>query len=290
MKIGSIHIARAVDLAPAAIPASRGFPSLTRAMLAAHAARLGPAHIDPHTLDLIISLHSWIVRLGDLVVLVDTCIGNDKDRPERPLWHHRQGDYLQRIEAFGVRADEVDVVMCTHLHADHVGWNTRRENGRWVPTFPKARYVMADAEYRHWHARHLREGPGLNHGSFEDSVLPVVEAGQAELVSMTHRVASGMHIEPAPGHTPGGVTIHVEDDGAHGVFCGDIIHHPIVLADPGMHTNYCEDPVQSARTRVAFCERFADTGTRILTAHFAAPSSGRIRREGRAFDFLFDEE
>jgi glyoxylase-like metal-dependent hydrolase (beta-lactamase superfamily II) len=157
-----------------------------------------------------------------------------------------------------------------------------------VPTFPNARYVMAETEYRHWRGHYDRLGSGLLHGAFADSVLPVVESGQAEMVSMSHRVEAGVHLEPAPGHTPGTVLIHVEDDAQHGVFTGDILHHPIQLAYPAMDSSYCEDPAQSTRMRVALCERYADTPSRIFTAHFSAPSTGRILREGPAFRFEFD--
>jgi glyoxylase-like metal-dependent hydrolase (beta-lactamase superfamily II) len=178
--------------------------------------------------------------------------------------------------------------MCTHLHADHVGWNTRLLNGRWVPTFPNARYIMAETEFRYWQERVAREGPALNHGAFADSVLPVIASGQADLVSMDHRVSAGVQFEPAPGHTPGSVLIHIEDGGCHGVCTGDILHHPLQLDHPEMPSGYCEDPAASARVRVKLCEDYADTRTRILTAHFPDPSSGFIRRDGRRYRFAFD--
>jgi glyoxylase-like metal-dependent hydrolase (beta-lactamase superfamily II) len=280
-----MQIRRVADMEGFRVPAARGFPDLTREMLSAHATRLGPALIDPATLELILSFHTYVVRTARHLILVDTCIGDGKHRTQRPNWHQRRTDFLERLAAAGAKPEDVDVVLCTHLHADHVGWNTQRVDGRWVPTFPNARYVMAETEYRHWRDQYDRLGSELLHGSFADSVLPVVERGQAEMVSMSHRVESGVYLEPAVGHTPGTVLIHAEDDGEHGVFCGDIIHHPIQFAYPAMHTSYCEDPAQSARTRVALCERYADTPTRLFTAHFPAPSTGRILRDGRAFRF-----
>jgi glyoxylase-like metal-dependent hydrolase (beta-lactamase superfamily II) len=289
MKVGSIRVERIADIEKSAHPASRGFPSLSREALAMHARRLGPHFIDPETLDIYLSFHTYVVRHGTSTMLVDACVGNDKERPTRPNWHHRQGDFLQKLAAAGVTPESVDVVMCTHLHADHVGWNTRLVNGRWVPTFPNARYVMAEAEYKALLEKVGRVGMEVNHHCYPDSVLPVVEHGQADMVSMSHRLAPGIQLEPAPGHTPGSVLVHLEDGGEHAVCIGDLMHHPLQLADPDMPTGYCEDPAAAARQRAAFCRRFADTRTRVLTAHFPSPSMGYIRREGAAYRFEFDD-
>jgi glyoxylase-like metal-dependent hydrolase (beta-lactamase superfamily II) len=292
MKVGNIHVRRVADIEKLAHPASRGFPRLSKAELEAHAKRLGPHFIDPLTLEIFMSFHTYVVRHGELTMLVDACIGNDKDRPTRPNWHRRHGNFLDKLAAAGVTPDDVDIVMCTHLHADHTGWNTRLVDGRWVPTFPNARYVMAEVEYRHLLTKAARDGrPAADHHghAYADSVLPVVQSGQADMVSMEHRIAAGIHTEPAPGHTPGGVLLHLEDGGAHAVCIGDLIHHPLQLSDPEMPTGYCEDPEAAARQRAAFCRRYADTETRVLTAHFPSPSAGWIRRDGAAYRFEFDE-
>jgi glyoxylase-like metal-dependent hydrolase (beta-lactamase superfamily II) len=290
LNLGHWRVDRLADIEPVRLPPGRGFPQLTPALLREHAARLGPRFIDPVTLELLISFHTWVLRGNGLTILVDTCIGDHKHRPARPDWHQRDTDWLERLAALGVSPESVDMVMCTHMHADHVGWNTRLEDGQWVPTFPNARYLMAEVEYRHWERRHATEGAGLNHGSFADSVLPIVARGQAEMVSMSHRFEGGLCFEPAAGHTPGTVLIHVEDTGHHGVLTGDILHHPMQLRDPAMPSAYCEDPIEASRVRVALCERFADTPTQILTAHFPAPSVGRIVRDGSHFDFVFTGE
>lgn len=289
MKIGNIRVERVADIERSAHPASRGFPELTREALQAHARRLGPHLIDPETLDIYLSFHTYVVRHGSTTMLVDACVGNDKERPTRPNWHRRQGDFLKRLEAVGVKPGDVDIVMCTHLHADHVGWNTRLVNGRWVPTFPNARYLIAEVELRHLEDKVSRIGVEANHHCYTDSILPVVQHGQAQLIDMTHRVAEGIHTEPAPGHTPGSILVHLEDGREHAVCIGDLIHHPLQMSNPGMPTGYCEDPQAAARQRVAFCEKYADTGTRVLTAHFPSPSAGLIRREGSAFRFEFDQ-
>jgi glyoxylase-like metal-dependent hydrolase (beta-lactamase superfamily II) len=230
------------------------------------------------------------VRTGRYTILVDSCIGNDKDRPTRPKWHRRQGDFLTQLAAAGVTPDDVDFVMCTHLHADHVGWNTRLVNGAWVPTFPKAQYLIAEPEYAHWKRQHDSNPPEpVLHGSFADSVLPVVQAGQAVMVRMDHEVEAGLHLEPAVGHTPGNVVIHVQNEGRHAVLLGDVLHHPVQLAYPEWSTRFCEDPAQSAKTRRGLIECYADTQTRLVTAHFAAPTFGRAVRDGASFGFVFDD-
>ena len=290
--IGGFHLERVADIEPVALPTRRGFPELTPELVRTYLAELGPKFINPETLDLFISFHTWIIRRGDRVILVDLCIGDHKDRPNRPDWHRRSSDFLDKLARAGVKPADVDAVLCTHLHADHIGWNTKLENGRWVPTFPNARYLMAETEFNHWKAKHAREGDAMNHGSFVDSVLPVVTSGQADMVSTSHQVFrdvdSGVHLEGMPGHTPGTVLIHVEDGAQHGVFTGDILHHPFQLACPDMHSKYCEDPALSAKNRLALCERYADSTSRILTAHFPDPSTGFIERDGGRFRFRFD--
>ena len=301
MKIGRIQIDRVADLENVRVPTSRGFPQLTREMLQGYAAEFGPRHVDPVTLDLIMSFHTLVLRIGDKVILIDSCIGNDKNRPNHTVlgWSHRRGNFLEKLAAIGVTPEKVDVVMCTHLHADHVGWNTKLMNGRWVPTFPNARYIMAEAEYRHWLDQHrlgaslsldkVTAGSAVVHGAFADSVLPVVESGQAEMVPSTFKLQAGIHMEPAPGHTLGHVMIHIEDGSEHGVCTGDLIHHPFQFSCPEMPTAYCEAPELASQTRVAFCDRYADTKTLVMPAHFSAPSAGRIRRHGKLYKFAFEQ-
>jgi glyoxylase-like metal-dependent hydrolase (beta-lactamase superfamily II) len=288
LRIGQFQVDRLVDLAPVRLPPSRGFPLLTREILTEHAGLMGPHFIDPESLDLMISFHCYVLRFNGRIILVDTCIGNHKPRPLRPNWNMRQSDFLERLAGLGVRPEDVDAVMCTHLHVDHVGWNTRLVNGKWVPTFPNARYIMAEVEYRHWQARHEREGAQANQGAFIDSVLPVVQSGQAEMVGMSQQIEPGIRLEPAAGHTPGTVLIHVEDGADHGVITGDTIHHPIQFAFPEMPTKYCDDPQRASKVRVAMCERFANTSSRLLTGHFPAPSIGRIRRDDKKLSFEFE--
>jgi glyoxylase-like metal-dependent hydrolase (beta-lactamase superfamily II) len=286
---GRFSISKIADLENVLFSPQAMYPDATEAALRDAQPRLGAKLIDAATLNLMLSFNCFLVRTGRHTILVDSCIGNDKERPTRPAWHRRNAPFLDTLKGLGVAPENVDFVLCTHLHADHVGWNTRLVNGKWVPTFPNAQYVMAETEYRHWRALHDSKPPEpVLHGSFADSVLPVVDSGQALMVPMDHQVASGVHLEGAPGHTPGGVVIHVEDGGTRAILVGDLMHHPIQVLHPEWSTNFCEDPAASRRTRIDFVRRHADTGTRILTSHFPAPTIGEIRRDGRGHVFVFE--
>jgi len=248
---------------------------------------LKPLFVDPADNRLVLSFQTFVLRTGRHTILIDTCTGNDKERPTRPNWHRQQGPYLDRLRALGVPPEAVDFVFCTHLHADHVGWNTRLENGRWVPTFPKARYVFARREYEHWEKVHREVGANggepVSHGSFADSVLPVVEARRAVFVESDHEIESGVFLEPAPGHTPGNCLLHAKNGGKHAVFIGDVMHTAAQLARPTLSSRFCTDPALSAKTRVALCERHAESDTVILACHFPTPVAGRIRRHRSGF-------
>jgi glyoxylase-like metal-dependent hydrolase (beta-lactamase superfamily II) len=171
-------------------------------------------------------------------------------------------------------------VCCTHLHADHVGWNTELRNGQWVPTFPKARYVFSQTEYSHWEAEHrqaLAQGrPAPNHGSFADSVLPVVDAGQALMVEGGHDFEPGVRMEPAHGHTPGSCVLHARSQGDHAVFTGDILHTPVQLVDLSWSSRFCHDPQAASAVRQQLVHDIADTATVMMAAHFPSPVAGRI--------------
>ncbi|MFO1425857.1 MAG: MBL fold metallo-hydrolase [Steroidobacteraceae bacterium] len=221
-------------------------------------------------------------------ILVDTCIGNDKDRGGAEGFHMLRTGWLDNLHAAGVDPARVDYVMCTHMHADHVGWNTRLRDGRWVPTFPNARYVFARTEFEH--RRGLWESGGNSgFGAFVDSVLPVVESGQALLVDGDHDLEGHLTLEPAPGHTPGNVVIHLRSQGAHAVMSGDVLHHPIQVVYPEWSAAFCEDPVQSAAMRRRFVETHADRDVIVLPAHFPAPTAGRIRSRGARWRFEFSD-
>jgi glyoxylase-like metal-dependent hydrolase (beta-lactamase superfamily II) len=227
------------------------------------------------------AIQSFVVRTPHHTVLVDSCVGHEKDRPSTPAWHRLRSRWLDRLAALGVQPEAVDYVLCTHLHADHVGWNTRMENGRWAPTFPNARYVFHRDEVAWWETHgSVDAGPGSEDGCFEDSVLPVIEAGQAALVDNDFAIDDIFTLQPTPGHSPGHVCIDVRAAGRHAVLAGDAVHHPIQIARPEWNSRFCVDPARARATREAFVERHADRDVLILPAHFASPTAGRIVDNG----------
>ena len=254
-------------------------PALTPELLAENRHWLEPAALDQNG-NLVLCFQSYILRTPDHVILIDSCIGNHKSRPNRPKWHMKtDAAYMNALAAAGLRVEDIDFVLCTHLHADHVGWNTRLDNGRWVPTFPNARYVFAAEEYAHW----TRLNAKAPVAPFNDSVLPVVEANRADLVQSDHQIGDLVHLLPTPGHTPGHVAISFGRDGTDGVFSGDLIHTPLQTRYPELSVVFDVDPAKAAVTRRGFLERCCDTKTLFCPAHFPSPSWGRIKRWDNGF-------
>jgi glyoxylase-like metal-dependent hydrolase (beta-lactamase superfamily II) len=228
----------------------------------------------------ILCFQSYIVQTPHHTVLIDSCIGNDKPRPGRPQWNMKTDDsYMRALAAAGFSVADIDFVMCTHLHVDHVGWNTRLENGRWVPTFPNARYVFAKSEYDYWVDMNAKtEVP-----PFVDSVLPVVEAKKVDIVTNDFVLGDHARILPTPGHTPGHVAFIFGRGKDAAVFAGDLMHTPLQTRYPELSPKFDVDPKQAGATRRNFLERYCDTDTLCCTAHFPSPSAGKIRRWGNGF-------
>ena len=283
--IGEFQISRVVEGEGPLFDAQTFLPDSTPDVIEANADWLIPQYIDPDSGQLILAIQSYIVRTPRHTILVDTCVGNDKPRPMRPMWDMMNGPYLADLAVAGVQPEEVDFVLCTHLHVDHVGWNTRLVDGRWVPTFPNAKYIFAKKEYDFWETRHREGTQGPVPNVYDDSVLPVMEAGQAVLVDMDHQIGDGMWFEPAPGHTDGNVVVNLQSNDASAVLSGDVMHHPLQLVRPEWSSRACEDRALSATTRRALIERYADTDTLMAPAHFASPSMGHIVSKGDAFGY-----
>jgi glyoxylase-like metal-dependent hydrolase (beta-lactamase superfamily II) len=264
-------------------------PDADAAALEAHHHWLKP-HFMTGAGQVILNFHSFVIRTGRRTILVDTCIGDRKQRPLRPNWHDKRGPYLDNLRASGVAPEAVDFVLCTHLHADHVGWNTRLDNGRWVPSFPNARYLFARRELEHWR-RVVDEGadPPPNHGSWADSVQPILDAKQALLVAQDHAIDDTLHLEDAPGHTPGGVVLRLKNAGGRAVFTGDAVHHPVQCLHPDWSSRFCDDPAQSAVTRRRLLESVCDTPEWFCAAHFGGPTFARMARAGEGFMPRFAE-
>ncbi len=222
---------------------------------------------------IILSMHALVVETGAQTLVVDTCIGNDKPR-SYPRWNLMQSDFLQRFEAAGFATDSVDAVMCTHMHVDHVGWNTRLVDGAWQPTFANARYLFAEKEWAYWRNEPQEYGPVI-----EDSVQPIFDAGMADLVAEDHRLSDEVWLESTPGHTPGHVSVHISSQGEEAVITGDMIHHPCQIAHADWASTADWDTVMSCGTRESFIERYAGQPVLIIGTHFAGPAAGRIVRD-----------
>jgi glyoxylase-like metal-dependent hydrolase (beta-lactamase superfamily II) len=283
--IGDIVVRAIHEKTEPTMPPAEIMSQATPDAIAPHMDWLAPTFLDPATGALILTFQSFVVQTPRHTILIDTCIGNDKERAN-PEFHMQTGPWLDNLKTLGLAPEDIDFVMCTHLHPDHVGWNTQLRDGRWVPTFPNARYVFARDEYAYWEAESAAgsERIGL---TFDDSVLPVMEAGQAVLVDHDHQIEDGIWLEPTPGHSPGHVVVHAESGGGHGVFVGDLMHHPLQVPHPDWSTCWCWDLEMSAQSRTRFVEQHTDAGTLILPVHFAGPTAGRIVSDGASQRFAF---
>ena len=280
LRLGDITIHRVVETEMPLFDARTFFPSLTPELLDENRAWLAPKYLEPGTGKLILAVQSYVIETKHHKILVDSCVGNDKPRPNRPFWHMQTSDRWERnLAATGIAIADIDVVMCTHLHVDHVGWNTRLEGGRWVPTFPKARYVFGKTEFDYWTEQNAKTPVP----PFADSVLPIVEAKQAEIVRNEHQIGDHARILPTPGHTPGHVAFTFGRGKDDAVFSGDLMHSPLQARYPELSAKFDVDQAQAAATRRSFLERYCGTDTLCCTAHFPSPSAGKIRRAGNGF-------
>ena len=277
---GDLTIHRIIEQETTFLPALDMFPALTENLLAHNRDWLRKAGaIDADDM-LILCFQSYVVRTPHHTILIDSCIGNDKPRPLRPKWNMKTDDtYLRALKAAGFSVADIDFVMCTHLHVDHVGWNTRLEGGRWVPTFPNARYLFGKTEFDYWTEQHAKTAVP----AFGDSVLPVVEAKRAEIVRDDFAIGDHLRILPTPGHTPGHSAFVLGREKDDAVFAGDLIHSPLQALHPELSPRFDVDQAQAAVTRRNFLERYCDTDTLCCTAHFPSPSTGKIRRKGNGF-------
>ena len=278
--VGDISISAVVECDSTLFGALDLFPDATEASLSAESAWMVPSLYDPDSKAFKSLVQGFVFRADGKTVLVDTCVGNDKPGRSRPDWTLAKFPFLENLAGAGYSPEDIDVVLCTHLHLDHTGWNTRLDNGRWVPTFPNAEYLSNAVELAALEKR--RAGSAVNRLVYEDSILPVIQSGQLSTVAMDHRLSGSVALEPSPGHTAGHVSVRVSAGGESAVAIGDMMHHPIQALHPDWNSRHCEDPAQARKTRRAFLEQVADTGTWILPAHFAPC---RACRDGKAFRF-----
>jgi glyoxylase-like metal-dependent hydrolase (beta-lactamase superfamily II) len=260
------------------------FPTLTRELLEENLPWLRPNYIDPASGQLLLCIQSYIVRTPHHNILIDSCVGNHKPRANYPFWDGMTSDrYEKNLAATGLTVDDIDFVMCTHMHVDHVGWNTRLENGRWVPTFPKAKYVFADRELAFWTEKE-RADPGKQPW-IVDSVLPIIQAGRQEVVSSHHQLSDTVTLIPTPGHTIDHYSVRVGKPGADAVIGGDMIHSPLQARYPDLAMRADYDRAQGGASRRALFGALCDTPTLLCTGHFPSPSKGRLTAWGDGFRY-----
>jgi glyoxylase-like metal-dependent hydrolase (beta-lactamase superfamily II) len=284
-KVGDITIHRVVEQEAPFFDPLTFFPKLSKDTLEENRAWMTDGgYLDRKNGELVLCIQSYLIQTPHHNILIDSCVGNHKPRPHRPFWNMMNSDAFERnLKATGVTVDQIDYVMCTHLHVDHVGWNTKLENGRWVPTFPKAKYVFSDRELAHW-----TETEGKDPAAapwITDSVLPIVAAKREEVVKSDHTFSDLINLIPTPGHTIDHYSVRVGKPGNDAIITGDMIHSPLQARYPelGMRVDY--DSPQAGQSRRKLFGHICDTSTMLCTAHFPSPSLGRIKRWGDGFKF-----
>jgi glyoxylase-like metal-dependent hydrolase (beta-lactamase superfamily II) len=245
--------------------------------------------LQPHFADergrLKMSIHALVIEApgggtnGQRIV-VDTCLGNDKEGRRIPTWNNLHGPFLADLAAAGFPRESIDTVFCTHLHVDHVGWNTMLVDGKWVPTFPKARYLMGRTEFAHWQSQHDRDDMAA---VFADSVKPVHDAGLVDLVDSDAHICDGISLVPTPGHTPGHVSVRISSEGEEALITGDFMHHPCQIARPDWCSTADTDPAAAKATRERMLEELSARPVLVIGTHFAGATAGRIVRDGDAY-------
>jgi glyoxylase-like metal-dependent hydrolase (beta-lactamase superfamily II) len=258
-----------------------------------HAAAMAPDFYTPATNHIYAFLQSWVIEVDGLKILYDTGVGNDKIRPGLPIFNDIKTPFLERLEAAGFRPADIDIVICSHLHIDHVGWNTRLEGDRWVPTFPNARYMFSkiDRDFFDPAGPGRRPNQMLAFGQtnvFEDSVQPLLDAGIVDLVEPGDKLGKSITFTLGHGHTPGQLVTELVSCGESALFVADIVHHPIQLYCPDWNSTYCDDQGQAILTRWRVLEDAVERNAILLPTHWGGVHCCRVRRAGGAFEPVFE--
>lgn len=286
LTIGAVQLNTVVESEFPVLDPHEVYPDCADEHIADQLDWLAPRFYDRATRLLILAFQGFVIRSGATTILVDTCVGDCKSR-RRPMFDQQRWHWLDALARAGLTPADIDIVVCSHFHVDHVGWNTQLVDGKWVPTFPNARYLFAQAEWDYWWSSAGLPNRARTGDYMADSIVPVVEAGLVDFVATDHRVDAAVTLVPAPGHTPGLVCVAVQSGGQQAILASDVLHTPLQLAYPDWSTRFCADPVLSRQTRKAFIERYADTGVLVLPAHFPAPTAGYIERHGAAYRFRY---
>ncbi len=284
LTLGDVTVTRVEEIHGPIMPADQFFPSLPAQAWQDHRELLVPDHLGADDAMVHVAFQTWLLRSGGATILIDTGIGNDKDRPAVAAWDHLRLDYLGNLARAGVRPEDVDLVVNTHLHVDHVGWNTRLVDGAWVPTFPNATYLMPKADFEFWNpAANPDIKGGTNENAFEDSIAPVHAAGQVRLWEDSHVIDGNLRLEAAPGHTPGSSVVKLHSGGDRALFAGDLLHTPLQLAHPDHASCFCQDPGLARTTRRDLLGWAADRHALVLPAHISGHSAFEVESRGTGF-------
>jgi glyoxylase-like metal-dependent hydrolase (beta-lactamase superfamily II) len=280
LQIGAVSLTRIPHLEHWSLTTVDFFPGTDPDTWTAHQFRLAPAHWNPDTDQVRIAVQTWLLRSAGRTILVDTGLSASTLRPGAPAG----ADLPARLAATGVTVADVDLVICTHLHADHVGWNTRPDaDGAWTPTFPNARYLFSGPDLDFLHPDVLVEQPGRSADVFAESIEPVLRAGQAVIWDETHTIDENLRIDLAPGHTPGTGVVTVESAGERAVLVGDLVHSPSQFWEPHVSSCFCHDPRQAVKTRRRILGHAAEVNALVIPGHFGGNRAMRIRRDGDRF-------
>ncbi|MET9189002.1 MBL fold metallo-hydrolase [Streptomyces tendae] len=269
-----------VDMTPEAF-----FPESPAKAWETHRSWLVPDFLDDETRIVNTAIQTWVLRSEGRTILVDTGVGNHKDRPYAPVWSRLDTDFLGNLARAGVRPEDVDIVVNTHLHIDHVGWNTYLDGRTWVPTFPNATYLMPKADFDYWNPANEHK-PLLGRGNqnvFEDSVAPVHQAGLAQLWEESHRIDGNLRLDLAPGHTPGSSVLTLDSGSDRAVFVGDMMHTPVQIHEPDANSCFCEDPAAARATRRRVLSWAADNNALVVPAHLGGSGAAEVQRDGDKF-------
>ena len=283
--LGDVTVARVEEMhGPVGMTPGQFFPGWTDEAWRENRDWLVPDHLGAEDDIVQVAFQTWVLRSEGRIILVDTGIGNDKPRPAVGAWDHLSLGYLENLAKAGIVPEEVDLVVNTHLHVDHIGWNTRLVDGQWVPTFPNAAYLMPRLDFEHFDpAKNPNIAGGVNEYAFEDSIEPVRAAGQVQLWEGEHVVDGNLRLLAAPGHTPGASVVVLTSGSDKALFAGDLMHTPLQVAYPEHHSCFCEDPATALATRRDLLGWAADNTALVLPAHFSGQTALEVARDGGAF-------
>ncbi|MGR3659581.1 MAG: MBL fold metallo-hydrolase [Paracoccaceae bacterium] len=289
IKLGDVTISAILETERIGKTPEEFFIGATNETAAEHYAEMEPFLYDADSGRIIMAFQSFLVRTPKSIVLIDTCNGEDKFT-DAVVWPTRP--WLDRFHALGLEFEDIDYVLCTHLHIDHTGWNTRLEGDKWVPTFPNATYIFGRTEYEYWQnvAKTGIVPPRQRDGVWQTNCLPVVEAGQAVLVDDNYQIDDYISLEPSPGHSPGHCCVRIRSNGLEAIALGDLMHHPLQCREPGWSTPFCWDPEMAAKSRLKLLQAAATDHTLLLPTHFPDPTAGHVHKDGQRFKYAFHED